>query len=110
MSSATEVEIDALFITTKYMVPLGHTLIEIKWPQGQSPIQTDKSTAVGVTNNTIICKSTKSMDMRFHSLCFCMVQGQFILYWAPGTEDLGDYNTKYHPPLYYLDHRPTHAG
>ena len=53
MSYATEAELAALFITAKDMAPLRQTLIEMKWPQGQSPIQTNNSIAVGVTNNTI---------------------------------------------------------
>ena len=38
MSSAAEAELTNLFFTTKDMVPLHQTLIEIKWSQGQSPI------------------------------------------------------------------------
>ena len=63
MSSAAVSELANLFITAKDMVPLIKTLIEIKWPQGQSPIQTNNSTALGVTNHTIVPKRTKSMDM-----------------------------------------------
>ena len=59
MSSATEAELAALFITAKYMVPLCQTLIEIKWPQGQSPTQTKNPTALGFTNNTILPNCTK---------------------------------------------------
>ena len=48
----------ALFITVKKMIPLRHTLIEMGWPQPQTPIQTDNSTAVGFTNNIIVNKAT----------------------------------------------------
>jgi hypothetical protein len=110
MSSAAEAELASLFITAKTMVPLRQTLIEMGWPQPPSPIQTDNSTAVGVTNDTIIPKRTKSIDMRFYWLRCRASQQQFRYYWAPGTSNLGDYSTKHHPPLYHEAHRPTSAG
>eukprot|EP00804_Cyclotella_cryptica_P026150 CCRYP_013039-RC/>CCRYP_013039-RC protein AED:0.28 eAED:0.28 QI:0/0/0/1/0/0.66/3/0/379 len=55
-SSAAESELAALFICAKEMVPLRQSLIEMGWPQPQSPIQTDNTTALGVANKTIIAK------------------------------------------------------
>ena len=110
MYSAAEAELAAIFITAKDMAPLRQTIIEMKWPQGQYPIQTGNSTAVGVTNNSIFPTRTKYMDMRFHLLCWRMVQGQLILYSALFTKNLGYYSTKHHPTLYHLAHQTTHAG
>ena len=56
MSSATEAELGAIFITAKELVPILQTLIEIGWPQPPTPIQTDISTAAGVVNDTIIAQ------------------------------------------------------
>ena len=64
MESAAGAEMAALFITEKNMIPLRHTLIEMGWPQPQTPIQTDNSTAVRFTNKTIVNKATKSADMK----------------------------------------------
>jgi hypothetical protein len=64
MASAAEAELAALFIFTREMVPHWQTLIDMGWPQPHSPIQTDNSTAVGVTNKTIVPKQFKMMDMR----------------------------------------------
>lgn len=64
MASAAEVELAALFITTRKIVPLQQTLIEKGWPQPKSPIQTDNATAVGFTNDTIVGRRVKMMDMR----------------------------------------------
>ena len=64
MTSAAEAEMAALYITAKKMIPLRNTLIEMGWPQPKSPIQTDNSTAVVLTNKTIVNKSTKSADMK----------------------------------------------
>ena len=110
MYSSAEAELAAIFITAKDMAPLRQTIIEMKWPQGQYPIQTGNSTAVGVTNNSIFPTLTKYMDMRFHWLCWRMVQGQFRFYWAPSTKNLRYYSTNHNPPLYHLSHRPAHSG
>ncbi len=64
MSSAAEAELGALYTTAKEMVPLQQTHIEMGWPQPCTPIQTDKSTAVGITNLIIVPQKTKSMDLR----------------------------------------------
>ena len=59
MASAAEAELAALYIMAKKMIPLRHTLIEMLWPQPQTPIQIDNSAAVGFTNKTIVNKATK---------------------------------------------------
>ena len=64
MASASEAELAALFITAREMIPQRQTLIGMGWPQPKSPIQTDNSTAAGVTNKTIVPRRSKMMDMR----------------------------------------------
>jgi hypothetical protein len=54
MSSASKAKLGALYTTAKEMVPLCQTLIKMGWPQTCMPIQTDNSTAIGVTNLTIV--------------------------------------------------------
>ena len=54
MASVAESELAALFITAREMIPHCQTLIDMGWPQPKSSIQTDNSTAAGVTNNTIV--------------------------------------------------------
>ena len=38
--------------------------MEMGWPPHPSPVQCDKSTAIGVTNKTMVNTMLKSMDMR----------------------------------------------
>jgi hypothetical protein len=64
MASASEAKLAALFIDTRKMVPHQQILIDMGWPQPQSPNQTHNPTAVGVTNKTIVLKQSKMMDMR----------------------------------------------
>ena len=62
VSSAPEAEIEmtALFLTAKEMVPFRHTLTEMGWKQPPSPLQSDNSTAVGMANCTLIPHKSKS--------------------------------------------------
>ena len=71
------------------------------WPQHQTPIQTENSTAVGFTNNTIVNKATKSSYMKLWWLRYRESQEQFRYYWAPGSENEGDYSTNHHPSIYH---------
>ena len=77
MSSASEAELEGFFTIAKKMVPLPQALIEMGWPQPQNPIQCNNSTVVGVTNETIVPRKTKSMDMKFHWLRYRESQQQF---------------------------------
>ena len=59
MSSAAEAEMTALFTTAKKMNPLRHKILEMGWPQPQTPIETDNLTALLFTNKTIVHKAIK---------------------------------------------------
>ena len=80
MSSASEAELGAMFITAQEMVAMWQTLQEMKWPQPKSPLQTDNSAAAGVVNNIIIPKNLKTMDRRLHRIRCRESQGQFRYY------------------------------
>jgi len=54
MASAAKAELTAIFIAAREMVTQRQTLIDMGWPQPRSPIQTDNSTAIGVTNKTVV--------------------------------------------------------
>ena len=98
MSSASEAELGALFITSQEMVATRQTLEEMKWPQPKSPIQTDNPTAAGVVNNDIVPRKHETMDRHLHCLRCREAQGQFRYYWASSNLNWGDYSTKHHPP------------
>ena len=99
VSSAAEAEMTALFITAKEMVPLRNTLTEMGWKQPPSPIQADNSTAVGITNSTLIPRKSKSWDLRLNWLRCREAQQQFRCYWDKGPNNNGDYSTKHHPDV-----------
>jgi len=110
MASAAKSELAALFITARKMIPHRQTLIAMGWPQPKTPIQTDNSTAVGVTNKTIVPCRAKMMDMRLWWLQCHGSQDQFQYYWDVEFKNGADYHTKHHPDTYHEAHRTTHAG
>ena len=63
-----------------------------------------------MTNETMVNKMPKSMNMRLWWLRCRYSQEHFCYYWAPGNQNLANYSIKHHPPLYHLTHRPTHTG
>ena len=54
MSSVSEAELDAMFITAQEMVEMRQTLQEMKWPQQKKNLKTDNYAAAGLVNNTIV--------------------------------------------------------
>jgi hypothetical protein len=103
MASAAEAELGVLYLNAKEVVYLRQILIEMGHPQPQTPIQTDNTTAVGVTNKKIQPKRTKAMDMQFHWLRDRESQDQFKIFWQPGKTNLADYFTKHHPPNHHTN-------
>ena len=88
-------------------LPIRVCLEEMGHPQPPTPIQVDNTTAVGFANKTIKQKRSKAIDMRFYWIQDRCNQGQFIIYWAPGTNNLGDYHTKHHSPSHHKKMRST---
>ena len=101
VSSAAEAEMTALFLTDKEMVPLRNTQTEMGWKQPPSPLQSNNSTAVGMTNSTLIPKKSRSWDLRLNWLRCREAQDQSRTYWDKGPNNDGDYSTKHHPYIYY---------
>jgi hypothetical protein len=110
MASATEAELAVLFIAARKMVPHRQTLINMGWPQPCSPVQTNKSTAIGVTNKTIIAKRANMMDMRLWWLRCKGSPKQIHYYWDTESKNWADYSTKHHLDIYHKAHCATHAG
>ena len=110
MTSATEDELAALYITAQKLVPMRQTLIEMVWPQPPTPIQTDNTTGEGVVNNKVVAKKLKSMDLRLHWLRCREAQNKFSFYWDNGPNNWGNYHTKQHSPVYHESKRPLFAG
>ena len=107
MGSALDSEIGAGYILDQENVSMKICLEEMGHPQLSTPIQVDNITAVGFANKIIKQKRSKFIDTRFYWLQDKCNQGQFIIYWTPGSDNLEDYHTKHHPPSHHKKMRHT---
>ena len=105
MSSATEAELAALYISAREAVYIRIILNEMGHKQPPTPVQTDNSMAEGVINSKVQPKRTKAMDMRFHWLRDRECQEQFRFYWRPGKLNYADYWTKHHSASHHKNTR-----
>jgi hypothetical protein len=108
LASAAEAELAGLFVNGQEAVPERITLEELGHPQGPTPIATDNGTALGIANDSIKQKRSKSMDMRFYWIRDRVRQGQFFIYWRPGKSNYGDYFSKHHPTKHHRRMRPVY--
>jgi hypothetical protein len=101
LSSATEAELGALFYNAKDGAMLRNVLEEMGHPQPPTPIQTDNACASGIVNDTVKQRRSKAIDMRFYWIRDRVNQGQFIVHWRRGVDNLADYFTKHHSPSHH---------
>ena len=101
VASASEAETAASFMAAQDGCPIRQTLIEMGHPQPPTPLKTDNSVAHGILTDTVKQRRSKAIDMRFYWLQDRIKQGQYNLYWAPGSTNLGDYFTKHHSPKHH---------
>jgi hypothetical protein len=101
VASATEAEMGGVFFNAKEATSLRVTLEEMGHPQLATPIQTDNACAAGIINNTVKQRRSKAMDMRFYWVKDRVNQGQFIVHWRRGVDNLADYFTKHHSPAHH---------
>ena len=101
LSSATEAEFGALFYNGKEAAMLRTILHDMGHLQPATPIQTDNACAAGITNGTVKQQRSKAMDIRFYWIKDRVKQGQFLVHWRRGTDNLADYFTKHHSPAHH---------
>jgi hypothetical protein len=101
MVSATEAELGAVFHNARDCVPLRIVLQEMGHPQAATPIQTDNACAAGIANETVKQRWSKAIYMRFFWIRDRIKQGQFIIHWRAGKDNLADYFTKHHSPSHH---------
>jgi hypothetical protein len=76
-------------------------LEELGHPQPPTPLETDNITATGYSNGKIKQKRTKAIYMRFYWIKDRVKQGQFNVFWGPGSRNLADYFTDHHSPAHH---------
>jgi len=108
LSSAAEAELGALFLNAQALCPICTALQELGHLQPATPLQTDNNTASDIANDTVKHKCSKAMDMQFYWLCDCKKQGQYHIFWCPGTTNQADYFSKHHPASHHQAVCPTY--
>ena len=68
MASASEAELGGLFINTKEVEVTRNTLEEMGHPQHPTPMQAEKSTALGIINETVKQCRYKAIDMQSYRI------------------------------------------
>ena len=78
-------------------------------PQVPMPMQTDNSMAPGIINETIKQRRYIAIDKRFYWVRDRYKQTKFLVYWAPGKYNMGNYHTNLNSPSHYKKQRPLHV-
>ena len=98
MISAAEVKRGSTYTTSQDDVPLRTCFIGMGHPQPPPKLQIDNTTAEAFSKGTLNQKRSKSKNIHFYWLQYHKTQGQFEMFWRPGKDNLGDYQTKHHYP------------
>jgi len=102
VASATETEYASAFLVGQAATSIVHTLTELGYPQSEPEIFCDNLCAVGIANNTLQIKRSKTIDMRYHWLRDQVNQKKFRVTWKAGKLNLADFFTKAHPVHHHL--------
>ena len=101
-----ETEVAANLYNAKEALPFRVTLAEMVHPQPPTPMEVDNETAIGFLKSTMKQKSSKAIDIIFYWVRYRFNQNQFMIYWIPGANNVGDYVSKHHSPAHHQTMRP----
>jgi hypothetical protein len=93
-SFVAEAEYGGLFATGRIATNERQILANMGHPQPPTPIFCDNEVAIGLANDSINLKMSKSLDMRFHWLRDRVRQGHFRIIFVPGLLNIADFFTK----------------
>ena len=96
-----ENEVAATFYNAKEALPFRVTLSEMGHPQPPTPMEVDNETAIGFLKRTMKQKRSKEIDMRSYWVRDRVKQNQFLIYWRPGANNVGEYVSKHHSPAHH---------
>ena len=94
VASAAEAEYAALFNNGQHAVWTRTILTALGHHQPATLIVCDNKCAVGLANDTLQIKRSKSIDMRFHWIRDRIRQGHFAVKWEEGAKNRADFFTK----------------
>jgi hypothetical protein len=104
--STAEAKLGALFLNCKPATIFCLTLEEMGYPQPPTPINCDNSTAIGIANNTVKRRQSRSMEIQFFWVADAVSQKKFDIEYFPGKESLADYQSKNHTGAHHVAVHP----
>ena len=96
-----ETKVAATFYNVKEALPLQVTLTKMSHPQPPNPMEVDNETAIVFLKSTTKQERSKAINMRFYWFRDGINQNQFMIYWRTGSNNVGDYVSKYHSPAHH---------
>ncbi len=84
-ASATEAELEAIFLNVQEARILRLMLLEMGHQQPKTPVHADNTTCVGIVNNTIKRQWSRAMEMRYFWLLDQTTQRYITVYYQPGA-------------------------
>jgi hypothetical protein len=84
LSSFSEAEYGAIFVNAKTDTVTRETLREMGHPKDATELKTDKTTADGISNKTVLQKRSKDMDMSYYWIQDSIEDEKFDVSWAQG--------------------------
>jgi len=109
LSSAAEAEYAALFMAARRACIFQNILADLGFPQTDTEIWTDNSTASKAANKSIRIRRLQSTAMRYHWIQDRIAAGQFKVLWGAGVENLADFFTKTHPVHHHKSARRSYV-
>ena len=109
LSSAAESEYASLFMNARRACIFQNILADLGFPQVETEIWTDNSTASNAANKSIRIRRLQSTAMRYHWIQDRIAAGQFKMYWGAGVENLADFFTKTHPVHHHKSARRSYV-
>jgi hypothetical protein len=95
--SASETEYASLYINGQHAYFERTILAALHYPQQPITIYADNIAAVGVSNDTVKLKKSKSYDMRYHWIRDLTRRKIFNVIWSAGSTNDADFFTKIQP-------------
>ena len=109
VASAAEAEYASAFIVGQAAISIIHALEDLGYPQKDTEIFCDNLCAVGLANDTLVQKRTKTIDMRYHWIRDQVKQHTFKVTWKAGSLNLADFFTKAHPVHHHVAMRKNYV-
>jgi hypothetical protein len=100
--SVAEAEYGSLFLCAQNASWLRSVLLALGHPQPPTLILCDNACAVGLANETLKVKRSKSIDLRFHWIRDRIRQNEIQVSWIAGKSNVADFFTK---PLPVHEHQ-----